>query len=120
MLEELQSGQRPLPVRLHPNLANLYRQTFERLRESIQDPGIRDEALALLRELISQVRIVHVTSGWEVQLDGDIEALVVLGAHTETRDGQDLTKPTLSSVKVVAGARYQRKLRLLVNFIGRG
>ncbi|WP_245838313.1 recombinase family protein [Tropicimonas sediminicola] len=97
----------PSPVRLHPNLSAIYRQKVELLGESIQEPGIRDEALALLRELITEVRIIHATPGWEVQLDGDIEALVVLGATTETRDGQRLAKVSLSSVKVVAGVGFE-------------
>ncbi|WP_093160734.1 recombinase family protein [Aliiruegeria lutimaris] len=97
----------PSPVRLHPNLSAIYRQKVERLGKSIQDPGIRDEALALLRQLITQVRIIHAASGWEVQLDGDIEALVVLGATTETRDGHGRTKASLSSVKVVAGVGFE-------------
>ena len=112
-LETKLSEPPPSPVRLHPNLSRIYQQRVEQLGESIQNPSIRDEALALLRDLITEVRIIHKDTGWDVQLDGDIEALVVVGADTGSGEGQGLANASLSSVKVVAGAGYQRYLQSL-------
>ena len=45
----------PTPVRLHPNLPQLYRQKVVQLHEALQDPSIRDQAVELLRGLLSKV-----------------------------------------------------------------
>ena len=42
-------------MRLHPNLAELYREEVAALRESLADPAIHDEAIGILRGLIEQV-----------------------------------------------------------------
>ncbi len=42
----------PSPVRLHPNLAELYREKVATLGEALKDPGICIEAIELLRSLI--------------------------------------------------------------------
>jgi hypothetical protein len=40
-------------MRLHPNLAQVYRAKVERLHEALADPGLRDEALGILHGLSS-------------------------------------------------------------------
>ncbi len=47
----------PTPVRLHPNLPQLYRQKVVQLHEALQDPSIRDQAVELLRGLLSKVTV---------------------------------------------------------------
>jgi hypothetical protein len=44
------------PVRLHPNLAQIYRQKVEQLQRALEDSEIRDEAVHILRGLISTSR----------------------------------------------------------------
>jgi hypothetical protein len=44
-LEQELSADPPPPVRLHPNLAQLYRRQVEQLQLALQEPSIRDEAL---------------------------------------------------------------------------
>src|SRR5262249_16375658 len=51
----------PAPtVRLHPNLAEVYRDKVARLHEELNRPELREEAAATLRSLIEEVRLVPV------------------------------------------------------------
>ena len=43
LAQEIGSASTP-PVRLHPNLAQIYRRKVERLQHALKDPDIRDEA----------------------------------------------------------------------------
>ena len=104
----------PSPVRLHPNLAELYRQKVASLRESLADPLIRDEAIDLLRGLIDQVRLGHGEDGWSAELQGEIASLVSLGMENEKAPRPGLRAEALCSAKVVAGARNQLYLLFAV------
>ncbi|MBQ0818636.1 MAG: hypothetical protein KBT60_11765 [Methyloceanibacter sp.] len=44
--------------RLHPNLAELYRQKVMKLVEALNDDGTRLEAGECIRELIEEIRLV--------------------------------------------------------------
>lgn len=118
-LEDDLEAPEPSPVRLHPNLAEIYREKVERLHASLQDPGVRTEALDLLRGLIDQVSLTYGENGWTIALDGDIAALIQLGTPNEHRDEAVQRDVALSSVKVVAGARNSRFLRLVESVVPR-
>ena len=92
---------RPSPVRLHPNLAQVYRRKVERLHEALADPALRDEALGLLRGLIERVVLHPAADGQEIEIVGEIVRMVELG-----RDAKQaaLDAEAACSVKVVAGA----------------
>jgi hypothetical protein len=45
----------PSPVRLHPNLAEVYRAKVADLHRALEDPAIRDEALGILRGLVERM-----------------------------------------------------------------
>jgi hypothetical protein len=45
------------PVRLHPNLAQVYRRQVEQLQQALEQPEIRDEAVQILWGLIEHVSI---------------------------------------------------------------
>jgi hypothetical protein len=100
----------PSPVRLHPNLGEVYRRKVEELDAALRDPLIHDEALEIVRGLIDRL-IIHPIggSGFEVELVGDIAKMVALGAGTE-RKKTALDERTACSVKVVAGTCNQRYL----------
>ena len=87
---------------LHPNLAEVYRSQVVALRRSLADPLIRDEALAILRGLIDYVAVAHGPNDWQIDLQGEITALVGLTEEKAPRPG--LQGGMLCSVKVVAGA----------------
>jgi site-specific DNA recombinase len=96
-------------VRLHPNLAQVYRAKVERLHEALADPALRDEALGILRGLIERVVIHPVEDGLRIELVGEIGKMVELGLDAKQAA---LGDEAACSVKVVAGARNHRQLRL--------
>ena len=110
-LEQELAAPAPSPVRLHPNLAQVYRRKVERLHEALADPALRDEALGLLRGLIERVVLHPAGDGQEVEIVGEIVRMVELG-----RDAKQaaLDAEAACSVKVVAGARNHRELTPLV------
>jgi hypothetical protein len=89
--------------RLHPNLSELYRRKVEGLQAALVDPATQTEALEIFRGLIERVSVRHTENGAEVELVGEIANMVTLSAGTESVSQE----PYRSSVKVVAGARYE-------------
>jgi DNA invertase Pin-like site-specific DNA recombinase len=102
------------PVRLHPNLAQVYRRQVERLQHALNDPEIRDEALQILRGLIEHVSIRPAENGLEIEIVGEIAKMIELGIGNKAK--QPILDETMSrSVKVVAGVGFvqERTLRAL-------
>ena len=99
------------PVRLHPNLAQVYRQKVEQLQRALEDSEIRDEAVHILRGLIEYVSIGPTENGLEIEIVGEIAKMVELGIRTNAKQA-NLDERLTRSVKVVAGARNQRYLHL--------
>jgi site-specific DNA recombinase len=91
-------------VRLHPNLAQVYKQHVEQLQQALDHPGIRDEAVQILRGLIEQVSIGPAETGLEIEIAGEIAKMVELGLGANRKQG-NLNDRLARSVKVVAGAR---------------
>ena len=102
-LEQELTADRPPPIRLHPNLAQVYRGKVERLHEALADPGLRDEALGILRGLIERVVIHPAEDGLQVEIVGEIVKMVELGLNAKQAA---LGEEAACSVKVVAGARF--------------
>ena len=106
----------PLPVRLHPNLAEVYRQHVASLHDALRaDPQGR-EALEIVRTLIERIEVHPAPGGgMEIEVVGELAAMVHLGmgepAEREavTADGRGLFA---RSVKVVAGTGNHRQLTL--------
>jgi len=101
-LEKDLAADPPPPVRLHPNLAQIYRAKVERLHEALADPALRGEALGILRGLIERVVIHPAEEGLQVEIVGEIVKMVELGLNAKQAA---LPKEAACSVKVVAGAR---------------
>ena len=98
------------PVRLHPNLAAVYRRKVASLQTLLQDDATRTEAVEIIRSLIDQVILRPTTGcGLELELVGDIAKMVHLAQSSNENS------PTFGavhdefarSVKVVAGARFE-------------
>jgi site-specific DNA recombinase len=108
----------PAP-RLHPNLAELYRQKVAALHEALAEPATRDEALGVLRGLVERVVLQPLEKGFEVELIGEIAAMIDLGAQNKKAGSKEPAVPDAyrRSVKVVAGERNQRYLHGLVSRI---
>lgn len=60
------------PVRLHPNLAQLYRDKVAELHVALSDPELRAEALELIRGLIERVELHPDEGGYRIELVGEI------------------------------------------------
>ena len=100
----------PAPVqRLHPNLAEIYRQRVAHLRETLRDPMGRDEALEILRELIDTIDVSPAEAGYRIELSGEIANMIELGTepHAAPRKGAGVLDPYCCSAKVVAGAGFE-------------
>jgi hypothetical protein len=101
---------RPRRVRLHPNLAELFRQKVTELHTALADPELHSEALEIIRGLIERVEFHPAEDGFRAELIGEIANMVKLSAGAESI-GSDVERP---SVKVVAGARNHRQYSISV------
>jgi site-specific DNA recombinase len=103
-LEQELEADPPSPVRLHRNLAQVYRSRVERLQEALADPEIRDEAFEILRGLIERVVVHPGDDRPQIELVGEIVRMIELGM-----DGKPAALPVEAacSVKVVAGAGFE-------------
>jgi hypothetical protein len=72
-------------VRLHPNLAQVYRRQVEQLQQTLDHPEIRDEAVQILRGLIEHVSIRPAENGLEIEIVGEIAKMVELGIGSNAR-----------------------------------
>ena len=99
----------PLP-RLHPNLAEVYRTKVQNLHLALGDPATQTEATEIIQTLIERVVVTPVEGkSFEFELIGDIAAMVAMGADSKkpAPGGTGVLGPFASSVKVVAGARFE-------------
>ena len=109
---EIADAPEPAP-RLHPNLAEVYRQKVANLQTALTDPGVHTEALEILRGLVERVEVRPTEDGFAIELVGEIANMVKLSAGAESI----ATEPYRSSVKVVAGARNCLNLLLTASGI---
>jgi hypothetical protein len=73
----LEAAPPPVP-RLHPNLAELYRQKVINLAQSLNDEQTRLEAAECIRELIEEIRLVPENERLRVELYRELAALINL------------------------------------------
>ena len=100
-------GDAPAPtIRLHPNLAEIYRDKVARLHEELNRPELREEASLAIRGLIEEVRLVPENGRLEIELAGDLAGILALTSNNPRRDGRGL------QVTLVAGACNPRQLTL--------
>jgi site-specific DNA recombinase len=93
----------PEPVRLNPNLSELYRRRVTELAITLADPAISQPAREVVRGLIERVAVRWEDGQAVVALDGALTALIGLATNAK---GPALSGPYGSSVKVVAGAGF--------------
>ncbi len=118
-LEELEGRKEELTVlvanaappapRLHPDLAEVYRQKVANLQHALAEPETRTEALEILRTLVEKVVLHPIERGFEVELIGEIAAMVDLGAQNQKAAPKGAAVPEAyrRSVKVVAGRGFE-------------
>jgi hypothetical protein len=103
-LTQLIAAAPPPAPRLHPQLAAVYRATVANLAAALNEPAARAEAAEILRGLIERIEVRTDAQGHVIELTGDIVKLVTL-------PGGRVPAAFESSVKVVAGARFDRELK---------
>ena len=92
---EIEHAPPPAP-RLHPGIADIYRQKVERLHHELNRPELRAQAADVLRSLIEEVRLVPENGRLEIELAGDLAGILALSAGnkkpvTAGRDGLQVT-----------------------------
>ena len=95
LVAEVKHAQPPSP-RLHPKLADLYRQRVEHLHDELNRPELRAEAAEALRALIDEVRLMRERGELAIELRGDLAGILALSADrkkpiTADRDGLQAT-----------------------------
>lgn len=101
---KLESAPAPRP-RLHPNLANIYRDKVANLVTALNDEPGSTEAMEAVRSLIEAVRLVPVNGELKIELYGELAALLSLGEAPKNKHPQS-EEPGVQ-ITLVAGARYQ-------------
>lgn len=92
--EEREQRARPL---LHPEMGKLYREWVVEARDGLRDPARRNEAMAALRQMVSE--IVLTPNGEQLK----IELASMLAAASPSSDSENLRH----QVKLVAGAGFE-------------
>jgi site-specific DNA recombinase len=76
----------PAPkLRLHPNLAELYRRKVAALANALNAEHMRAEATTALRGLIEEIRLVPADGKLRIELYGELAALIALAAGEAPR-----------------------------------
>ena len=107
------------PVLVHPNMAHRYKVQIQNLMGALNDPGHRDEAGQILRQLID--RIVFTSTGDKsalaIDLIGDLAGILLLANQqaqgttaTKAKPGSDARKAELEQVREAVRAMAQTKL----------
>ena len=76
----------PAP-RLHPRLADVYRQKVARLEEELNRDEVRTEATGAIRSLIETIRLVPENERLEIELVGDLASILALSQKENPRRG---------------------------------
>jgi site-specific DNA recombinase len=99
----------PAPkLRLHPNLAELYRCKVAALADALNADTMRSEATAAMRGLIEEIRLVPVDGKLRIELFGELAALIALASG----DGSRIKHPRAGEavgvqVTLVAGRGFE-------------
>lgn len=89
-------------MRFHPNLAEVYRERVENLRQSLNETATRAEAAEILRSLIREIRLVPIDGKLHIYLAGELANLLNLA--TKKNPG---LKETGVQTTLVAGTGFE-------------
>ena len=107
-LERQLAANRVRPLSLPPDLATNYRDKILDLENVLRSSSTRDQATGHIRLLIDQIITRGTREEPEFELVGDLAALIGLAnSKNATPEGVALQSELKSSVKVVAGARFE-------------
>jgi site-specific DNA recombinase len=105
LLSQLKEAPPPMP-RLHPNIAEVYRQKVDNLAEALNEERTCTEAAECIRELIEEIRLVPDNGKLNVELYGELAALINLANEHPRSRGRGV------QVTLVARARNRLDLQL--------
>ena len=92
------------PVLLHPGLADRYQKEVARLTETLNAPETKAEATAIIRSLLTEIRMVPEDGALAIELVGELAGILALGAEQEkTPRAAAMGRSTL----LVAGAGFE-------------
>ena len=74
--ENTLAGPAPVPVRFHPNVADLYVSKINDLRNALNQDGVREEAAQILRGLVDEIRLHPIGDQLQIELIGDLATLL--------------------------------------------
>ncbi len=101
VLERELESDPPPPVRVHPNLTEVYRERVENLRQALNGNDIRSDAATVLRGLIDEIRLIPVEGQLGVYLVGNLAAILDLCAKKNPGSIE-----TGAQITLVAGAGF--------------
>jgi site-specific DNA recombinase len=104
------AGLKDDPVRLHPNLAALYRRKVATLHDLLESDGTRTEAVEIIRSLVDQVTFRPTADdALEIELVGHLARMVHLAQNPSENSpiAGAVPEEFASSVKVVAGVGFE-------------
>ena len=113
---ELATATEPKP-RLHPGLAEIYRQKVAALHEALAAEGGL-EVQEAIRALVEAIVLVPNDGQLVVEVKGDLAAILALGTNDNARPNGRAGVALLEQIELVAGAR--NTLGLLTNFSDKG
>jgi site-specific DNA recombinase len=104
------AGLKEEPVRLHPNLAALYRRKVATLHDLLESDATRAEAVEIIRSLVDQVTFrMTADDALEIELVGHLARMVHLAQnpHENSPVAGAVHEEFACSVKVVAGVGFE-------------
>ena len=100
---ELANAEPEQPVLLHPGLAQMYKKKVADLTAVLNDPETKAEATAIIRSMLSEIRLSPIEGALEIELVGELAGLLRLG-QKETASKRYASG---RSVTLVAGVGFE-------------
>ena len=95
------------PALLHPRLAQIYRAKVDSLLDAFADPANRAEAQEIIRGLIQAVVLTPVDVKLEVELEGDLAAMLLIVQAQKRKDAPEAGLSEALQIKMVAGTGFE-------------
>ena len=103
--QEMAAAVEPAP-RLHPNLAEVYRQRMSDLSELLRRDD-HAEAREAVRELVEEIRLVPEEGALGIELRGELAAMLRLADASAAPNACDVLAPFWSQIKRDAGTGFE-------------
>jgi hypothetical protein len=103
--ERLAAAPEPPKLRLHPNLAGLYREKVAVLEQALADPSIKTESMEVVRSQIERITLTPNAEGdLDIHLYGDLARILWFCEEGSSKSKRPRTDVLGRGLSVVAGA----------------